>query len=113
MTKKQAIEILSATAPCRHSLLGAHLSRRCGPVQACSLCGGTAGTLFGGAHALCRALAKRGAATPNMGDRCPCCSGARCHPRTAVFDATYANQAAIDRWAPKCETCNGTGAVKP
>lgn len=97
-------------ALCAHAHLGATLPKFIGPRQACSLCKGTAGRLLEGAHALCRARANRGGATPSMGDFCPCCGGAQCHPRSAVGPIDP-NQAMIERWAPTCQTCKGTGAI--
>ncbi len=76
----------------------------------CKLCGGTSGAHFDGAHALCAARAKHGRPTPTLGDACACCNGSGCHPRSAVGPINP-NQDAIDRWAPACVTCQGSGVM--
>lgn len=76
----------------------------------CRLCGGTAGTFFDGAHALCAARAKRGAPTPSLGDVCPCCHGVGGHTRSKCGPLNP-NQDAIERWCPGCVTCGATGAI--
>lgn len=79
--------------------------------MSCVHCGGTAGTLVDGAHALCKVRKEFGLATPSLGDRCQCCSGTGRHPRGAV-GPTNPNQDAIERWAPACVTCAGSGTVR-
>lgn len=81
------------------------------PEAPCRLCGGTIGAGWDGAHALCNALAERGMPTPSLGKRCPCCLGAGVHPRSACGPINP-NQDAIERWAPSCVTCQGSGAVE-
>lgn len=78
----------------------------------CTLCGGTAGRLAPeGYHYLCRARADRGLPILRLGDACPACNGNGRIPRSAV-GPTNPSQAAIDRWAPPCARCAGTG-VEP
>lgn len=86
-----------------------------GPRPACRLCGGTAAMLRHrasrlDAHNLCTVRAARGEATPSLGDECPDCLGAGCHPRSAVGPMNP-SKAALEKWAPTCKTCKGTGAV--
>jgi hypothetical protein len=81
----------------------------------CVHCGGTASMrqhVAAGlkAHNLCVARAKRGAATPSLGDECPTCRGAGCIPKSK-YGPINPNQAAMDAWAPPCGTCAGKGVL--
>lgn len=76
----------------------------------CSVCGGTAGDGRQAAHALCIVRRDRGMVTPSLGDACPCCKGSGCHPRSAAGPINP-NQDTVERWAPACQTCKGSGAV--
>lgn len=87
------------------------LGHKITPEAPCRLCGGTVGGGWDGAHALCTARAERGAPTPCLGKRCPCCNGAGCHPRS-IAGPINPTQDAIERWAPACSTCQGSGAVE-
>lgn len=87
-----------------------------GPLPCCNLCGGTAAmgqlrALGFHSHLLCTALMKLGMPTPSLGDECPECHGAGCHPRSQ-FGLIDPSQRALDAWAPKCTQCAGTGVVK-
>ena len=85
--------------------------------MACKLCGGTLGTFNAyGSHNLCSALAALGQPTPCLGHPCPDCHGLGHKPRSTNGPAMFldggspgAFRAAIDAWAPKCYTCNGSG----
>lgn len=86
----------------------------------CIHCGGTAGSATvpdperAGAylqmHALCWARHRAGRPTPSLGNQCPCCKGSGCHPRSPCGPINP-NQDAVERWAPACVTCKGSGAI--
>ena len=87
-----------------------------GFMQACKLCGGTAGTFSpAGNHYLCEARAAHGQPTPALGDRCPACKGSGVKPgrRGGVLLSFEEGPARIARSIasqfPKCEQCQGTG----
>jgi len=89
-------------------------------LESCKHCGGTAGTLFSGSHAICRRRAKRGKPTPSFGDLCPDCNGTGyaskqrpdwsgvCIPAEL---GPIATKRAIDALFPRCPTCKGARAV--
>jgi len=78
----------------------------------CRLCGGNAGRLNDrGEHNLCAALAWLGQATPSLGVRCPECKGIGVKPRSALGPVNPSGRD-MERWAPKCLHCGGTG-VEP
>jgi hypothetical protein len=81
--------------------------------QPCRLCGGDAGQLIDGAHALCSARAERGLPTPCLGIRCATCNGAGTTGRGGVmldFDLGPAKIArSIAAQFPPCAACNGRG----
>ena len=87
-------------------------------VERCQLCGGNAGRLIDGAHALCAAKAARGLPTPSLGDACVACNGVGRVPRTPAGPVVFcaagpaAFTRAFDAWAPRCEACGGTGVVE-
>jgi len=74
----------------------------------CKFCGGTAGSLIDGAHALCAARKERNLPTPCLGYRCQTCNGHGRIPKTK-YGPINPNQAAIDAWAPPCPDCDGKG----
>jgi len=80
------------------------------PSSPCVLCGGTVGTGSDGAHELCKARARRGAATPSLGKRCEACAGrghtSRVPMNHGIWDPTPAQLA---RCFPKCTACDGKG----
>ena len=85
---------------------------------ACRLCGGTAGIILdeNDAHNLCKARAALGLPTPCLGHPCPDCKGRGVKPNSPVGPTLFFEgnspgsiKRAIDAWAPKCATCNGTG----
>ena len=78
---------------------------------ACNLCGGNAGGLIDGAHALCRERAKHGLPTPSLGTRCSTCNGSGTLGRGGVMLSFDLGPAAIARSIaaqfPPCPTCEG------
>ena len=79
----------------------------------CRLCGGTAGRMIDGAHALCAALAKEGIPTPHLGDRCPACQGSGVTGQGGVMLSCELGPTAIAESIaaqfPSCRTCGGSG----
>lgn len=79
----------------------------------CKLCGGNAGTLIEGAHALCSARAHLGLPTPSLGRRCQLCQGrgrtgtAKAAP--AVYSNPYELARAVEALWPECKACQGKG----
>ena len=73
----------------------------------CTCCGGDAGELSAeGAHYLCEALHRLGLPTPNLGKRCPECSGEGCRPISAPGPMLY-----FDAWVSLCTHCHGSGML--
>jgi len=83
------------------------------PLAQCRLCGGTAGRMVDGAHALCTALAGAGMPTPHLGDRCPTCRGSGVIGQGGVMLSCELGPAAIAESIaaqfPSCRTCGGSG----
>lgn len=79
----------------------------------CSLCGGNAGTLINGSHALCAVRAEHGAPTPSLGTRCERCNGSGTTGRGGVMLSFDLGPAAIERSIkaqfPPCQHCGGKG----
>lgn len=75
----------------------------------CCHCGGKLMDPRLDAHALCAVRARRGGATPSLGDPCTQCGGVGCLPRSAVGPMNP-NQAMIEAWAPTCDRCKGEGS---
>jgi len=79
----------------------------------CTLCGGNAGQLIEGAHALCFARAGHGLPTPSLGERCALCHGSGTTGRGGVMldlglgPATIARSLAAQ--FPPCPVCDGRG----
>ena len=90
------------------------------PDHRCTLCHGSHGTLVGGQHLLCGALAAAGRPTPNLGERCTRCEGrgwwrADGGPRGPLpvyfnpFDCARGTRAIF----PECPDCGGRGHTPP
>ena len=83
------------------------------PLAECRLCGGTAGRMVDGAHALCAALAEMGMPTPNLGDRCPACQGSGVTGKGGVMLSCELGPTAIAESIraqfPSCRTGGGGG----
>lgn len=83
-------------------------------LPACTLCGHNHGQLNQeGTHNYCKELNKVGRmdAVPWLNqERCPACAGLKHVPISAVGPINPSGKT-MERWAPKCQTCNGTGLV--
>ncbi len=77
---------------------------------ACAICGGNAGSLIDGAHALCTAAKALGLPTPSLGDACGCCKGNKGHA-CSPLGLINPSQKALDAWYLPCTTCKGTGTI--
>jgi len=79
----------------------------------CELCGGAAGQLIDGAHALCRARTNLGLPTPSLGNRCERCAGRGTLGTGGVMLDLSHGPAVIARSIaaqfPPCPTCGGRG----
>lgn len=90
--------------------------------ERCSICGGSAGTLIDGAHALCTARARHSIEVPCLGDRCSVCHGSKHASKLAPGQAGPClsldhmtpgqMKRSIDALFPLCPHCGGTG-VEP
>lgn len=83
---------------------------------ACRHCGGDAGPLIEGAHALCSARHERGLPTPSLGMRCYDCDGAGSHlpagvALSYVLDTTAPAFLAATMQRFACPTCKGSGVL--